>query len=287
MKKGLGRGYDLIFEENIVEEKNRGVSAIRLSLIEPKKGQPRKNFDEEALENLSRSIADNGVLQPIIVRETADGMYQIIAGERRWRASKMAGLSEIPAVVISADEFAASKIAMIENLQREDLNPIEEARGYYTLMQEYSLTQEEVSVQLGKNRSTVANALRLLDLPDEVADMAAEKKITAGHCKALLGLSDREKILPFAQQVVKSGLSVRETEAMVRKANRPKAPKTDRKDGTIDYITDLENRVSAEIGRKFMIVNRPGNKFIRVDYTDNDDLNDLIQLICRKNPTDD
>ena len=216
--KGLGRGLDAIFYDNSIEENeknDKGIASIRISMIEPKKDQPRRNFDREALASLADSIAANGVLQPIIVREGVAGMYSIIAGERRWRASKLAGLSEIPAIVVDADEFAAAKIAMIENLQREDLNPMEEALGYRDLMENYSLTQEALSTHIGKSRSAIANSLRLLDLPDEVLELIASGELSAGHGRALLGLRDKAQIAPLAEKIIARNLSVREAEAAV------------------------------------------------------------------------
>ena len=217
--KGLGRGIDAIFSDNSIEQTPDAATKIRISDIEPRKDQPRKTFDKEALAGLAESIAANGVLQPILVMETAEGTYSIIAGERRWRAAKMAGLSEIPAMIMEIDEVTASKIALIENLQREDLNPCEEARGYRELMKKYDLTQEQIASGIGKSRSAVANSLRLLDLPDEVLDMIADKRLSAGHGRALLGLRDRDRILPLAERISLRNMSVRDAEAAVKKEN--------------------------------------------------------------------
>ena len=195
--KGLGRGLEAIFDDNSVDSSEKGApTKIRISMIEPKKDQPRRLFDREALASLADSIAANGVLQPIIVRETSGGMYGIIAGERRWRASKLAGLTEIPAVIIDADEFSAAKIAMIENLQREDLNPCEEALGYRDLMANYGLTQEQLSTHIGKSRSAIANSLRLLDLPEEVLTFIVDGELSAGHGRTLLGLKNKDYSSP-------------------------------------------------------------------------------------------
>ena len=288
--KGLGRGLDAIFYDNSIEEEQKsekGVTTIRISMIEPKKDQPRRNFDREALASLADSIAANGVLQPIIVREGVAGMYSIIAGERRWRASKLAGLSEIPAVVVDADEFAAAKIAMIENLQREDLNPMEEALGYRDLMENYSLTQENLSVHIGKSRSAIANSLRLLDLPDEVLEMIASGELSAGHGRTLLGLKDKAQILPLAEKVIMRNLSVRETEAAVKAANKkltaePEEPVVP----VVDYIADLETRVSSSLGRRCKITNTPKKKTIQLEFTDNDDLQALLYALCGKDSID-
>lgn len=288
--KGLGRGLDAIFYDNSIEEEQKsekGVKTIRISMIEPKKDQPRRNFDREALASLADSIAANGVLQPIIVREGVGGMYSIIAGERRWRASKLAGLSEIPAIVVDADEFAAAKIAMIENLQREDLNPMEEALGYRDLMENYSLTQENLSVHIGKSRSAIANSLRLLDLPDEVLEMIASSELSAGHGRALLGLKDKAQILPLAEKVIMRNLSVRETEAAVKAANKklteePEEPTVP----VVDYIADLETRVSSSLGRRCKITNTAKKKTIQLEFTDNDDLQALLYALCGKDSID-
>ena len=288
--KGLGRGLDAIFYDNSIEEEQKsekGVTTIRISMIEPKKDQPRRNFDREALASLADSIAANGVLQPIIVREGVAGMYSIIAGERRWRASKLAGLSEIPAVVVDADEFAAAKIAMIENLQREDLNPMEEALGYRDLMENYSLTQENLSVHIGKSRSAIANSLRLLDLPDEVLEMIASGELSAGHGRTLLGLKDKAQILPLAEKVIMRNLSVRETEAAVKAANKkltaePEEPVVP----VVDYIADLETRVSSSLGRRCKITNTAKKKTIQLEFTDNDDLQALLYALCGKDSID-
>ena len=205
--KGLGRGLDAIFSDNAIESSAAGVTELRISDVEPKKDQPRKVFDQAALSELADSIAANGVIQPILVREAENGMYTIVAGERRWRASKMAGLSEIPAIVMDVDELTASKIAMIENLQREDLNPYEEAMGYEELIRKYSLTQEEVASQIGKSRAAVANRLRLLDLPGEVLEMLTRREITAGHGIALLMLKDRDDVIPMAKRISQKNMS--------------------------------------------------------------------------------
>ena len=287
--KGLGRGLDIIFDENSVEEtKKSGVMQLRISQIEPKSDQPRQNFDREALESLAESIAANGVLQPIIVREAPNGMYEIIAGERRWRASKLAGLVEIPAIVTEADDAAAAKIAMIENLQREDLNPYEEAQGYADLMKKYSLTQEEVASQVGKSRSAVANSLRLLDLPEEVVSYLISGELSAGHGRALLGLRDKAKTLALATRAIEKELSVREVESAVKAANKArddgeKAPVKTK----VDYLSDLENKVTETLSRRCRIINTPKKKVIQLEYVDDDDLQSLLTSLCGREPIND
>ena len=220
--KGLGRGLDAIFLDNAVDdsgEAKNGVLSVSISQVDPKIDQPRRTFDSESLAGLADSISANGVLQPILVRKV-DDRYEIIAGERRFRASKLAGLNEIPVIVLEADDLAAAKFALIENLQREDLNPYEEARAYSMLMKEYRLSQEEISVQIGKSRSAIANSLRLLDLPDEIVRMLVEGMLTAGHGRALLGLRDKSQMIPLAERCVNRNLSVRDVEAAVKAANK-------------------------------------------------------------------
>ena len=218
--KGLGRGLDSIFVDNAVEEETgSGVRTLRMAEIDPKADQPRRNFDAEALSQLADSIAANGILQPILVRETGE-RYEIIAGERRFRAARLAGLSEIPALVLEADDEAAAKYALIENLQREDLNPYEEAAAIRKLMDEYGLSQEQVAGSIGRSRSAVANALRLLDLPEDAVKLVTDGTLSAGHARTLLGLLDKGQIGDVARKCVQSALSVRELESLVKKLNR-------------------------------------------------------------------
>lgn len=286
--KGLGRGLDAIFDDNSVDNnRETGATSIRISLIEPKKDQPRKQFDREALASLADSIAANGVLQPIIVRESIGGMYSIIAGERRWRASKMAGLTEIPAIIMDADELSAAKIAMIENLQREDLNPYEEALGYSELMKNYSLTQEEIATHIGKSRSAVANSLRLLDLPEDVLQMVIDGTLSAGHGRALLGLKDKSMMMAIATRAAARKLSVREVEAAVKAANRKPAAEEVIIPPMVNYIRDLEDKVTESLGRRCRIVNTPKKKTIQLEYTDDDDLQALLTALCGHAPIED
>lgn len=289
--RGLGRGLDAIFSDNAIDAGAAGgVVSLRISDVEPKKDQPRKVFDQSALSELADSIAANGVIQPILVREAENGMYTIIAGERRWRASKMAGLGEIPAIVMDIDDVTASKIAMIENLQREDLNPYEEAMGYAELIKKYSLTQEEIATQIGKSRAAVANRLRLLDLPEEALEMLTRREITAGHGIALLMLKDPEDIMPMAKRISLRNMSVRDAEAAVKRRNaasREEAEK-DVGDGTrVDYIGDLERKVTEIIGRRCRISQKPGRHTVVIDYTDLDDLEALLKRICGRSPIED
>lgn len=241
---GLGRGLENIFSENAIEENNE-ITKLKISRIEPRADQPRREFDNESLAQLADSISAHGVLQPLIVREAENGFYEIIAGERRWRASKLAGLDEVPVIVVEADELKAAQLALIENIQREDLNPIEEAMAYAELIRTYGMKQEDAARQLGKSRSAVANAVRLLDLPDDVLELIKSGKLSAGHGRTLLGLNDKSKMLPLAEKIVKRNLSVREAEASVKRENRSsssKVPNDMPYSITVDYLADLEHR---------------------------------------------
>lgn len=288
--KGLGRGLDAIFDDNSVESPKNDGMKLRLSMIEPKKDQPRRSFDREALASLADSIAANGVLQPILVRESMDGMYMIIAGERRWRAAKLAGLSEIPAVVVEADELEAARYAMIENLQREDLDPTEEARGYAHLMETFGLTQEEISIQISKSRSAIANSLRLLELPEEVLEMVADGTLSAGHGRALLGLKDKAQLCALAAKAVARRMSVRELEMAVKTANRRAAEESDEDTPTaptVDYIADLEEKVSSSLGRRCRITHTAKRRTVQLEYVDDDDLQELLTALCGHAPIED
>lgn len=287
--RGLGRGLDAIFDDNSIESvgAGRGATLIRISQIEPNRDQPRKQFDKEALSSLADSISANGVLQPIIIRELPNGMYGIIAGERRWRASRLAGLSEIPAIIMDADELAGAKIAMIENLQRENLNPYEEALGYADLIRNYSLTQEEIASQIGKSRSAIANSLRLLELPEEVIEYLIRGDLSAGHGRALLGLKDKSNTLSLAQRAVARNLSVREVETAVRAANRKSEIEEEISEPQVDYIADLEEKASSILGRRCKITYKANKKSVQFDYTDDDDLLNLLTAICGKSPVED
>lgn len=285
-KQSLGRGLSDIFLENSFPEEEKSSTerlTVSISLIDLNPDQPRKNFNTEALAGLADSISANGLLQPILVREFA-GRYEIIAGERRFRASKLAGLSEIPVIVVEADNLTAAKYALIENLQREDLNPYEEAAAYHTLMQEYSLSQEEISVQIGKSRSAIANSLRLLDLPEEVIKMLVDGTLTAGHGRALLGLRDKSQLVYLAQRCVNRNLSVRDVEAAVKHANRLYQQMNEiilpeEKPVEVDYISSLESRFTHRTGRQCKIVHTRNKKTFQFEYRDNDDLEKIMKLL--------
>lgn len=283
---GLGRGIDAIFLENTMEtnEEKGGILKLRVSQMEPKDNQPRKHFDTEALAQLADSIAAHGVLQPILVRDIGGDRYQIIAGERRWRASKMAGLSEVPVVLLDSTEQEAAQIALIENIQREDLNPLEEATAYRSLAEEYHLTQEEISRQIGKSRSAIANAVRLLDLPASLHPLLASGELSAGHARALLGLRYPEDAEALAAIIVERGLSVRVTEEEVKRWNRRReleeeapAEEENQAPQVVNYAKDLENRIMANIGRRVKLDTKRGKSCITFFYEDNEDLENFLR----------
>ena len=284
---GLGRGLDATFLDNSLEDKqNSGenvITMLKLVMIDPKIDQPRKYFDPEALEELSDSIKQNGLLQPILVREYGDGRYQIIAGERRFRASKLAGLEEIPTIILDSDDKKVAELSLIENIQREDLNPIEEAMAFKALADEYGLTQEELSQKVGKSRSAIANSTRLLDLPDEVLEMVANGDISAGHGRTLLGLKERENMLILANKVVEFDLSVRQLEEEVKRINKIRPDHLEKAvtpPEMVDYTRELELRVQTHLGRVCKINEKGRKKSVTLFYEDNEDLDELLKTIC-------
>ena len=282
---GLGRGLDAIFLDNTLAEETvnseEKVVKLKISLVDPKRDQPRKHFDREALEQLAASITENGLLQPILVREYADGRYQIIAGERRFRACKIAGLSEIPAIILERDDKNVAQIALIENVQREDLNPVEEALAYKALAEQYGMTQEELSQKVGKSRSAIANAVRLLDLPEEILAMVASRELSAGHARTLLGVKNRDAMILLAQKAVEEDLSVRTLEQLVKLANKPSKPEVDEDEPLpiVDYFHELEIKVQSHLGRKVKIDGKGRKKTITLFYEDNEDLDDILKLL--------
>ena len=289
---GLGRGLDAIFLDNTLVEntadKENTISTLKISLVDPKSDQPRKYFDKEALEELSNSIRENGLLQPILVREYGEsGRYQIIAGERRFRACKLAGLTEIPAIVLDRDDRAAAQIALIENIQREDLNPLEEALAYKSLKDEYDMTQEELSERVGKSRSAIANSIRLLDLPEEILTMVAARELSAGHARTLLGVKDKEDMILLAQFAAEQDLSVRQLEEQVKKINKKKKVEEDTEEEekeapVVDYFREMELRIQRQLGRKVKLENKGKKKTLTLFYEDNEDLDELLTTICGK-----
>lgn len=293
-QSGLGRDFYSLFDDNMVgESKKSAAEMLRISEVEPRADQPRKTFERESLEQLADSIGAYGVLQPIIVRESTalKGTYEIIAGERRWRAAKMAGLSEIPAVILDGDELKAAQVALIENVQRENLNPLEEANGYRLLIDRFGLTQEQVASQVGKSRSAVTNMLRLLDLPEEVCEMLASGALSTGHARALLGLDRKEDRAVLAERIVAKQMSVRETEAAVKRLNAI-AAKEDEEEELPDilerdaasqrklYMKDLEHRITENLGRRAKITATPRKKVLELAYDDDEDLESLLKTIC-------
>ncbi len=283
---GLGRGLDAIFFDNSTTEdsasKENKITVIRLSLIDPKSDQPRKYFDKEALEELASSILENGLLQPIVVREYGEGRYQIIAGERRFRACKLAGLTEIPAIVLDRSDKSVAELSLIENIQREDLNPIEEAMGYKTLADVYGMTQEEIAQTVGKSRSAIANSMRLMELPDPIITMVAAGELSAGHARTLLGVKDVDDMLVLAQIAAEEGMSVRRLEEEVKRINRKK-PKKEEEEETaplVDYNREIELRIQRHLGRKAKIQDKGKKKTLTLFYEDNEDLDELLKLLC-------
>lgn len=280
----LGKNFYDVYNDNSFETGKGSGEKIRIADIEPRHDQPRKTFDREALETLAESIAEHGVLQPIIVRENESfsGTYEIIAGERRYRAAKIAGLTEIPAVILSGDDLKVAQVALIENVQREDLNPVEEALAYGALIEKFGLTQDQVAKQVGKSRSAVANMLRLLDLPDSVLEMLKNGEISAGHAKALLALDDEEKVEPMAQRIIERGMSVRDAEAAVKKANEVKfEEEEERVHPQIKvYMKDLERKAMSSLGRKVRISRSSKKKIVELSYSDDEDLEALLKALC-------
>lgn len=284
-KGGLGKGLDALFMDNETVDSG-GVVTLRLSQIEPNRDQPRKIFSEEALNELADSIREHGVLQPLLVRPLPGGSYQLVAGERRWRASRMAGLQEVPVVIREMDEEQAMEIALIENLQREDLNAIEEATGYKQLMERYGMTQEQVAKRVGKSRPAIANALRLLNLPPKVMDMVGEGEVSPGHARALLAFDDQDRIVEIAQKVKTGKYSVRDIERMAKnqdekKEKAAKAPEEPAWGGKSAFLTEMEIAMSMEMGRKVRIIPNGEGGTLRIQFWDEEDLKSLAEKFAK------
>ena len=280
-KGGLGRGLDALFADNSIEE-IASTSAVKLKImdIEPNRDQPRKIFDEDALAELADSIAKHGVIQPLLVRPMPAGSYQLVAGERRWRASRMAGLTEVPVVIKELSDDEAMALALIENLQREDLNAIEEAQGIKALMDTLSLTQDEAAERVGKSRPAVANALRLLKLPDSVIALVSDGKLSPGHARALLGFKDEQDIIETADLIIEKGLTVRDVEKLVKKRNKePKAEKPAARRAS--YYDEVELALTDFLGRKVKVGTKPGKEsgVLEIDFFDKDDLTRLADAL--------
>ena len=277
-KGGLGRGLDALLIDNSIDNTTAS-SAVRLKLtdIEPNRKQPRKKFDEAALSELAQSIERHGVIQPLLVRPLADGGYQLVAGERRWRAARMAGLTEVPVVIRDLSEEDAMALALIENLQREDLDPIEEAEGYRTLMTTFGITQEEAAARVGKSRPAVANLMRLLNLPAVVRGMVSEGRLSPGHARALLPLADDALMTQFAKEIAEKGLSVRQTEKWVKDFLKVKKPKPAAKERS-KYLTEVELSLCETLGRRVSVKGSEKGGTITIEFFDKNDLKKLSEM---------
>ena len=278
---GLGKGLDALFVDN--DTKDSGNMMLRLSSIEPNKDQPRKQFDEDALMELADSIRQHGVIQPLLVRPLDNGMYQLVAGERRWRASRMAGLMEVPVVIRDLSDHEAMEIALIENLQRKDLNVIEEALGYQQLMDKYDMTQEKVAERVGKSRPAVANALRLLNLPEQVIDMVKAGEVTAGHARALLKLDDEGEIIDIAKKIQKGRYSVRDVEKITAKKKEETKEVKEKTESVWQnsFYKEMELALATELGRKVKVtVSEKGNGSIELDFLSKEDLADIAARLA-------
>ena len=275
---GLGRGLDSLFADNSVDELNPSVNKLRIMEIEPNRDQPRKDFDEKSLSELAESIEQHGVLQPLVVRPLTNGGYQLVAGERRWRAARIAGLTEVPVVIKELTDEEVIEIAMIENLQREDLNSLEEALGYRYMMDELNITQEQAAEKVGKSRPAVANAIRLLRLPDEVQEMVKNNLISPGHARALLGFENQELIIQTAKRIVKEDLSVREVETLVKNSQKtPKVPKQQKRD---KFFSEVELALVENLGRKVKIKeSKKDAGVLEIEFFDKDDLESLAMKL--------
>ena len=281
-KGGLGKGLDAIFHDNARAD-DGGAVELNINELEPNRGQPRKEFSEEAMRELADSIAQHGVLQPLLVRPLLSGGYQIVAGERRWRASRMAGLATVPALIRELTDSEVMQIALIENLQREDLKPLEEAQGYQALMEEFGFTQDEISKSVGKSRPAVTNALRLLNLPEAVRGMLARGDLSAGHARTLLNFKDEAAMLAAAKRVVAEGLSVRELEKMAKKANAEK-PEAVRSTRRIRYYDEAELALRDTLNRVVRVGGTKKKGVLSIEFYGEDDLKNLLDELKLNNP---
>ena len=276
---GLGRGLNALLGDPVLQNQGEGSVSLPISQVEPGLNQPRKRFDPDSLSELADSIRIHGVIQPLTVRRLSSGYYQIIAGERRWRAAKQAGLDEIPAVIIEADDRKVMELGLIENLQREDLNPAEEARGYQTLMAEYGLTQEQVAQRMGKSRPAVTNALRLLNLPEDLMALVEDGSLSAGHARALLGAPNQTLQRQAAKAVLEKDLSVRQTEALVKALQKEKKEKPQEDNVLSIYLADIEKNLGSQLGRKVHIQHKGKKGKVELEYYSEDDLDALLRLL--------
>ncbi len=278
-KGGLGSGMDLLFEDNVSQVEVK--KTVRISEIEPNRSQPRKNFDETAISALAESIRQHGILQPLLVRPLAFGGYQIVAGERRWRAARMLGMDEVPVIVRDLSDLETAQIALIENLQREDLNPVEEALGFQKLQDDFGMKQDEISKTVGRSRSAVANSLRLLKLPDEIKELLIDGSITAGHARALLGFSDTEAMIIAAQRVAAGLLTVRQLEKMASESVKPAAEKKTPQQ-LESYYREMEISLHDRLGRKVHVDFRKNKGILMLEFYDKDDLQALAQRLVEE-----
>jgi ParB family chromosome partitioning protein len=280
-QKGLGKGLGALMGDFMDEPVSKSpYQLLPLHKVEPNAGQPRQDFDEEELAALADSIATHGIVQPLTVRQLPSGYYQIIAGERRWRAARIAGLHEVPAVVIEADDKKTMELALIENLQRQDLNPVEEAMGYQTLMEDYGLTQEETAKRVGKSRPTVANALRLLALSPEVLEKVRSGQLSAGHARAVLSLKTEKLQKEAAQKIIALGLSVRQAELLCKNLGKPPVEKPEQP-LTVDYIAECEKSLSHHLGRAVKIVSGKRKGRFELEFYGQDDLQKLLDALMK------
>ena len=279
-KKSLGMGLDALFAANHYEDEPEAeLLIVPIEKVEPREDQPRQSFDPDALQELAASIAQYGLIQPITVRRLASGYYQIIAGERRWRASRLAGLSEVPVRVLEADDRRTAELALVENLQREDLNPIEEARGFRSLMHDYGLTQEETARSVGRSRPAVANSLRLLSLSAPVMELVEKGELSAGHARALIPVENEARQLEAAREVIRKGLSVRKTERMAAKLCRPEAERAETPAAdalAVDYGAELAEELGKSLGRKVRLIEKNGSGRIELNFYGAEDREKLI-----------
>ncbi|MDY3866926.1 MAG: ParB/RepB/Spo0J family partition protein [Dysosmobacter sp.] len=276
---GLGKGLGALLGDDVMKTESSGSLSLPISQVESYSGQPRKHFDEESLQELADSITEHGIIQPLTVRKLSSGYYQIIAGERRWRAARLAGLQEVPVIVMEADDRKAAELAMIENLQREDLNPMEEAAGFQSLIETYHMTQEEAAQRVGKSRSAVTNALRLLGLSPSVRKLVEENKLTAGHARALVPLSPSLQE-SAANAIIAGGLSVRQTEALVKRLSAEKKESKKPRNDEVDYLAEAQNELKAKLCRGVKIVSGRKKGRIELEYYGLDDLNDLLDALA-------
>lgn len=276
---GLGKGLDLIFMENETEDAG-GAVTLKISEIEPNRNQPRHDFDEESLRELADSIAQHGILQPLLVRPLPDGGYQLVAGERRWRASRMAGITEVPVVIREMNDAEMMQISMIENLQRENLNPVEEALGYRVLSDEYGFTQDEISKSVGKSRPVIANAMRLLKLPEIILDMVKNGEISSGHARALLSFEDEEQMIQTAQMIVKNDLTVRDIEKFAKRAKEQKEKMTAPMHSRNSFYDEVELALNEHLSRKVKVKNAKdgASGILEIEFYSEEDLAELAKM---------